>query len=150
MQHATPDPIVCLTPLFDPFAALLSAGLVLALQSGYYLNEADSSESSEPAYFCPRGREAMPTYEYKCEKCNKKFESFHGVNDNVDECVFCGGPVRRVFHPAGILFKGSGFYATDYGAGKAGGNGEDSRKELEAASDKSMLPKESEATSEEA
>ena len=55
----------------------------------------------------------MPTYEYKCKKCDKKFEVVHGINDSVDSCESCGGEVRRVFHPVGIVFKGSGFYATD-------------------------------------
>ena len=58
-------------------------------------------------------REKMPTYEYECKKCNKRFESFHGMDESVDDCVFCGGSVRRVFHPVGIVFKGPGFYAND-------------------------------------
>ncbi|MBN2169556.1 MAG: hypothetical protein JW738_09955 [Actinobacteria bacterium] len=55
----------------------------------------------------------MPRYEYKCKKCNKSFEETHGINDSVESCKYCGGEVRRVFHPVGIVFKGSGFYATD-------------------------------------
>jgi len=55
----------------------------------------------------------MPRYEYKCKKCGKNFEVVHGINDSVDSCESCGGEVRRVFHPVGIVFKGSGFYATD-------------------------------------
>lgn len=55
----------------------------------------------------------MPRYEYKCKKCNKSFEALHGVDDQVDACKHCGGKVRRVFHPVGIVFKGPGFYATD-------------------------------------
>lgn len=55
----------------------------------------------------------MPRYEYKCKKCDKSFEETHGINDTVESCKFCGGEVRRVFHPVGIVFKGSGFYATD-------------------------------------
>lgn len=55
----------------------------------------------------------MPRYEYKCKKCDEKFEVTHGINDSVDSCESCGGEVRRVFHPVGIVFKGSGFYATD-------------------------------------
>lgn len=55
----------------------------------------------------------MPRYEYKCKKCHKSFEAVHGIHDNVEKCEYCGGPVRRVFHPVGIVFKGSGFYATD-------------------------------------
>jgi predicted nucleic acid-binding Zn ribbon protein len=37
----------------------------------------------------------------------------HGVNENVEACEACGSPVRRVFHPVGVIFKGSGFYSTD-------------------------------------
>lgn len=55
----------------------------------------------------------MPRYEYKCRDCDESFEVVHGVNDSVDSCRKCGGSVRRVFHPVGIVFKGSGFYATD-------------------------------------
>lgn len=55
----------------------------------------------------------MPRYDYKCKECDKVFEVTHGVNDNVEKCKFCGGEVRRVFHPVGIVFKGSGFYVTD-------------------------------------
>ncbi len=55
----------------------------------------------------------MPRYEYKCRECDKTFEVVHGINDNVDNCQFCDGDVRRLFHPVGIVFKGSGFYSTD-------------------------------------
>jgi putative FmdB family regulatory protein len=55
----------------------------------------------------------LPRYEYKCKTCGKTFEAVHGVNDKIEECQFCGKEVRRVFHPIGIVFKGSGFYATD-------------------------------------
>ncbi len=55
----------------------------------------------------------MPTYEYKCTECGHCFDVIHGVNDNVEACESCGSPVRRVFHPVGVIFKGSGFYSTD-------------------------------------
>jgi putative FmdB family regulatory protein len=55
----------------------------------------------------------MPRYEYKCRECDTAFEVVHGINENVESCSSCGGKVRRVFHPLGIVFKGSGFYATD-------------------------------------
>lgn len=59
------------------------------------------------------GVEEVPRYEYKCKKCEKSFDVIHGVDDKVKDCKFCGSEVRRVFHPIGIVFKGSGFYATD-------------------------------------
>ncbi|RJQ32138.1 MAG: zinc ribbon domain-containing protein [Actinobacteria bacterium] len=57
----------------------------------------------------------MPTYEYKCSKCEKTFELLQGVNEKpVKTCQFCDGEVSRVFHPVGVIYKGSGFYTTDY------------------------------------
>ncbi len=56
----------------------------------------------------------MPTYEYACTECDHDFEITHGFNDPAPEtCEICGGPLRKVFHPVGIVFKGSGFYKTD-------------------------------------
>jgi putative FmdB family regulatory protein len=56
----------------------------------------------------------MPTYEYVCRSCGTHVEVFQRFDDApLTECGVCGGPLRKVFHPAGILFKGSGFYATD-------------------------------------
>ncbi|MGH2447857.1 MAG: FmdB family zinc ribbon protein [Chloroflexota bacterium] len=55
----------------------------------------------------------MPLYEYQCQPNGHRFEARHGIHDQVETCSVCGGPVRRVIHPVGIVFKGSGFYATD-------------------------------------
>ena len=55
----------------------------------------------------------MPLYEYQCLPEGHRFEVRHGINETVDACQVCGGDVRRVIHPVGIVFKGSGFYATD-------------------------------------
>jgi putative FmdB family regulatory protein len=56
----------------------------------------------------------MPTYEYECTACKKRFERTQRFTDPpVTECPECGGPVRRVLFPAGIVFKGSGWYITD-------------------------------------
>ena len=56
----------------------------------------------------------MPLYEYKCRRCGTAREVRHGFNENFAEpCVECGGEMARVFTPAGIVFKGSGFYVTD-------------------------------------
>jgi len=60
----------------------------------------------------------MPTYEYVCGKCRKTFDVFQSMNDpRLETCPdeSCGGPVKRkIGTGAGIIFKGSGFYATDY------------------------------------
>ena len=58
----------------------------------------------------------MPTYEYKCEFCDYTFEKFQAMKDKpIAKCPKCGGRVRRLISGgAGVIFKGSGFYATDY------------------------------------
>ncbi len=56
----------------------------------------------------------MPTYEYACSTCGNHIEVSQRFSDEpLSVCGVCGGSLRKVFHPAGILFKGSGFYATD-------------------------------------
>ena len=56
----------------------------------------------------------MPIYEYKCEN-GHVFDVMQRMSeDPLTECVECGTPVRKVLHPVGISFKGSGFYSTDY------------------------------------
>jgi putative FmdB family regulatory protein len=58
----------------------------------------------------------MPTYEYKCKKCGNVFEVFHSMNSEpVKLCPKCGGEVKKLIGTgAGPIFKGSGFYHTDY------------------------------------
>ena len=57
----------------------------------------------------------MPTYAYRCQNCGSEFEKAQKFTDRpVSKCPVCGkGPVRRLFQPAAIVFKGSGWYATD-------------------------------------
>lgn len=58
----------------------------------------------------------MPTYEYECEKCGNKFEKFQNMtNEPLKDCPACGGKVDRLIGiGGGIIFRGSGFYQTDY------------------------------------
>jgi putative FmdB family regulatory protein len=58
----------------------------------------------------------MPTYEYRCAACAHDFEKFQKMNDEpAAECPMCGAAAqRRLSGGAGLLFKGSGFYITDY------------------------------------
>ncbi len=57
----------------------------------------------------------MPIYEYKCKKCESVREIIKGYNDpSPEKCPHCGGRLVRIYQPAGIIFKGSGFYKTDY------------------------------------
>ena len=58
----------------------------------------------------------MPTYDYKCKECGITFELFQKMTDEpIKECIECGGEVRRLIG-SGLtpVFKGSGFYETDY------------------------------------
>lgn len=59
---------------------------------------------------------AMPTYDYECKNCNHTFEAFQKMSDApLETCPECSGPVKRLIGTgAGIIFKGSGFYCTDY------------------------------------
>ncbi|MCF7887005.1 MAG: zinc ribbon domain-containing protein [Candidatus Omnitrophica bacterium] len=58
----------------------------------------------------------MPTYDYRCLKCGKIFEAFQKIADApLKKCVYCKGKVERLISSgSGIIFKGSGFYETDY------------------------------------
>ncbi len=62
----------------------------------------------------------MPTYEYACSSCHRRFEVVQKFSDApLDVCEECGGQLKRVFHPVGIVLKGSGFYSTDNRSGKS-------------------------------
>ena len=58
----------------------------------------------------------MPTYDYKCQNCNYTFEYFQPMSaDPLTECPKCKGRLKRIIGSgAGPIFKGSGFYQTDY------------------------------------
>jgi putative FmdB family regulatory protein len=59
----------------------------------------------------------MPTYDYECKKCGEKTEIFHGINDAPKrKCPACGkNSLKRLISAgAGVIFKGTGFYETDY------------------------------------
>src|SRR5438105_546050 len=56
----------------------------------------------------------MPLYDYKCSSCQRVTEIRHGFGEDMSSpCPECGGKLARVFNPAPIVFKGSGFYVTD-------------------------------------
>ena len=58
----------------------------------------------------------MPTYEYECTVCGHAFEAFQKITDkHLEKCPKCGKKVRKLISSGtGFIFKGSGFYATDY------------------------------------
>ena len=57
----------------------------------------------------------MPTYSYRCNKCENVFDSFHSMSCNDPQyCPKCGGVGTKLLSASSIIFKGHGFYSTDY------------------------------------
>lgn len=80
----------------------------------------------------------MPTYEYRCLKCKRTFEIFHNVFSSRRKCPHCGGRLEKLITPnAGLIFKGSGFYQTDYKR-NSDGNGKSKEKKEEVGDKKKM------------
>jgi putative FmdB family regulatory protein len=74
--------------------------------------------------WCPEEAIEMPTYEYACKECGEHLEVVQSFKDEpLTECPACGGPLRKVFAPVGIVLKGSGFYKTDSRAASGGSKG---------------------------
>ena len=94
----------------------------------------------------------MPTYEYACTACGERTEARQGFDDPpLQVCPVCGGKLRKLYSPVGIVFKGTGFYSTDgkkapKGAGETT-KGEKSDKASEKASEKSPAPTKSKGKS---
>lgn len=84
----------------------------------------------------------MPTYHYRCQKCAHEFEEFQSIIDEaLTICPECQGPVLRLISGgAGLIFKGSGFYITDY---KRKGSSESSGKSDSKSEPKSESKSES-------
>jgi putative FmdB family regulatory protein len=56
----------------------------------------------------------MPIYEYACTSCGERTEAKQSFTDPpLEQCLVCGGKLRKLYSPVGIVFKGSGFYSTD-------------------------------------
>jgi putative FmdB family regulatory protein len=100
----------------------------------------------------------VPTYDYQCRSCGFITEVVHSMlEEGPTECERCGGQLRRVFHPTGIIFKGGGFYKTDSrsapsssaaGSGSPGSAGTgDATSKAAATSDKGTGDKSSTTTS---
>ena len=80
----------------------------------------------------------MPTYEYACADCSHVFDIFQSFSDDaLTECPECGGKLRKVFSPAGVVFKGSGFYRTDSrsasGSSTSGSSSSSSKSDTKAS-----------------
>jgi putative FmdB family regulatory protein len=77
----------------------------------------------------------MPIYEYACTACGERTEARQGFDDPpLEECPRCGGKLRKLYSPVGIVFKGSGFYSTD---AKQGSTKRAEKKESKPAETKS-------------
>jgi putative FmdB family regulatory protein len=93
----------------------------------------------------------MPTYEYECAKCKKSFEIVQSMNDDAlktcpkDRCRMKtwgkGAVKRKIGAGAGLIFKGSGFYITDYRSEGYKKSKSDSAKASEGAATKTETPK---------
>lgn len=56
----------------------------------------------------------MPIYEYACTACGERVEAKQSFDDPpLETCEICGGKLRKLYSPVGVVFKGSGFYSTD-------------------------------------
>jgi len=87
----------------------------------------------------------MPIYSYKCSNCGKVFDKFQkpGTNGKT-KCDFCSSEALRIFSPVGIIFKGSGFYKTDYGSSpKASGTTSPKTKSVDKKKDSKAETKDS-------
>ena len=75
----------------------------------------------------------MPTYEYKCLDCGIQFDRFQSITeDPIQECPECSGQTKRLIGAgAGLIFKGSGFYITDY---RSEGYKESAKKDQDSSS----------------
>jgi putative FmdB family regulatory protein len=78
----------------------------------------------------------MPTYEYKCNTCGYTFEEFQSINDEpIKICPKCGGNVsKKISAGVSLIFKGSGFYITDYRRKSSSKNGSNSETKSEKTS----------------
>ena len=90
----------------------------------------------------------MPTYVYGCDACGHQFEQFQKFSDEpIRICPRCAKNVRRIFQPAGIVFKGSGWHITDYKrSGSSNGNSAASGEAKTNASDGSKANGNGEST----
>lgn len=81
----------------------------------------------------------MPRYDYRCTECATEFELVQKFSEaGQGECPTCGGSGQRVFHAVPVIYKGSGFYTTDYGRPKRPAESSDSKESAaETASSKS-------------
>ncbi|MBV8297176.1 MAG: FmdB family transcriptional regulator [Acidimicrobiia bacterium] len=89
----------------------------------------------------------MPTYEYACKECGEHVEVVQSFKDEpLTECPACGGPLRKVFAPVGIVLKGSGFYRTDSRSAAGGSRGPKKEKDTAKESSESAAASKTDKT----
>jgi putative FmdB family regulatory protein len=89
----------------------------------------------------------MPTYEYACSECGHRFDvrqSFH--DEPVRDCPKCGAGVHRVLYPAGVIFKGSGWYINDSRSGSQASHSDASTSTTGSSPAKDAKPASSDST----
>ena len=80
----------------------------------------------------------MPTYSYRCTKCEKVFDSFHSMScTDPQYCPVCGAVGTKLLSASSVIFKGSGFYSTDY---RDSGYLEAQKKDTSMESEKTSKP----------
>ncbi|ULA68342.1 MAG: CxxCCXXCSSSS domain-containing protein [Nitrospira sp.] len=90
----------------------------------------------------------MPIYEYLCSSCAHRFEVKQSIKDDpIKECVRCGKDVTKLISPPAIMFKGSGWYITDYSDKMKPGGSDTSDKPAAPDTEKTKAPASSEGTS---
>jgi putative FmdB family regulatory protein len=83
-----------------------------------------------------RKEEQVPTYQYACTVCDERLEAVQKFTDDpLTTCEACGGPLRKVYSPVGIVFKGSGFYRTDSRNGSGPPGAKDKDKQASGSGD---------------
>ncbi len=84
----------------------------------------------------------MPLFEYQCQRCGVRFERLQRKGaPNLKICPECGGTVRRLIQPPGIIFKGSGFYVTDNRRSSFGSRHSEAKKSTANGSETSTTKK---------
>lgn len=89
----------------------------------------------------------MPIYEYQCTSCAYRFEVKQSIKDDpIKECARCGKDVTKLISPPAIMFKGSGWYITDYSDKMKPGGSDTTEKPAAAGTDKATTSTASEST----
>lgn len=90
----------------------------------------------------------MPIYEYACTACGERTEAKQSFDEPpLEDCPHCGGKLRKLYSPVGIVFKGSGFYATDSKGSKAKSSTSKGESKSESKSESKATAKKADTSS---